>query len=280
MVLPAFLILLAVAFYPLVMSFRLSFSQYSLNRPQLGIRYVGFQNFINILKEPDMRSSFGVTFRYSLAVVGIGIFLASFLAGALNKAFFWHRVARTLVLLPMLLSPLASGLMWRLMYDYKYGIFNYFVVSLGLDKVMWLGQESIAIWSVIVAGIWRNMPFSVLLLLAGLQSLPMDLYEAARIDGASRWQLFSRITVPLIAPIFMIVIMIRTMDSIRTFDLIWALTEGGPGISTEVVSIFAYKNAFQFFDMGTAAGAAVMLFIISGIICVIYLRVLWRKELA
>ncbi len=280
MVLPAFGLLVMVVLYPLLNSFALSLSRYSLQTPHLGIKYVGFSNFVNLFSDVENYGAFLRTFEYTVWVVGIGQVLAGFVASALNKSFAWQKTARVLILLPMFLAPVAAGAMWRLMYDYQYGVFNYLVQQLGMPKMMWLGQPQLAMGSVIAAGVWGSMPFAVLMMLAGLQSLPVDLYEAARIDGASKWHLFQYLTVPLMAPIFMIVIMIRTMDSIRTFDMIWALTAGGPGTRTEVVSLYVYKNALQFGDLSGAAAGSVVLFLISAVISAVYIRLLWRRALA
>ena len=280
MVLPAFLILVLVAAYPLVEAFRLSLNSYNLSLADRGVRFVGLRNYVTILGDRDLRASFGVTFRFTFWVIALGSVLSSVIAGALNKNFFWNRPARTIILLPMLLCPLASGLMWRLILDYQYGVANFFVRSLGGKNLLWLGDAKLAFGAVVGTSIWAGTPFMVLLLLAGLQSLPGELYEAGRIDGASSWHLFSRITVPLMAPIFMIAIMIRTMDTVRTFDMVYALTEGGPGVATEMVSLFAYRTGFLFYDMGMASSASVMLFAICAALSIVYFRLLWRRELA
>lgn len=278
MILPAFIVILIVAIYPLYMSFKLSFSEYSLLSPNSPILFEGFDNFKRMFNSSDFINSISVTFRLTFFVLLIDLIVGCITAAVLNKKFKFNNIVKTIVLLPLLMSPIATGLIWKLMYNYQYGIINYIVRIIGLNGLNWLGMESTALGSIVVAVCWKSIPFVALLMLAGLKSLPGNLYEAAKIDGASKFQMTRYITIPLIMPVFMIILIIRTMDTLRIYDQVWALTAGGPGTSTEVASLFAYKQAFEFFQIGQGAATSVLLFLITGVISIFYLRILWRRS--
>ena len=200
------------------------------------------------------------------------------LALLLNNEFRGRSLLRVMILIPLMVPPLASGLVWRVMYDDTFGVLPFFVHALGGNPPVFLGDPSTALYAVIATEVWRASPFMVLVLLAGLQALPQEMVEAAQVDGASSWQVFWHITLPFITPVIMVALLFRTIDAFRTFDLIYLLTSGGPGTTTEVISMFIYRWGFRHFKLGSTSAASILLFIATLLICIVYLRMLVRRQ--
>jgi multiple sugar transport system permease protein len=179
-----------------------------------------------------------------------------------------------------MVPPLVSGLLWRLMYDHELGVLSYFVRVLGGEPPVFLGDPKVALLAVSLTEVWRATPFMVLVLLAALQSVPNDLHEAAQIDGANAFDRFRAVTFPLILPVVLIALLFRTVDVLRTFDLVYLLTQGGPGSTTEVLSMFIYRYGFQSFDMGLTSAASMLLFALTLVVCAVYLRLIARRQAA
>ncbi len=186
-------------------------------------------------------------------------------------------VVRTLIVLPLMISPVVAGLIWRFMYNTDRGMVNYLLYLIGIDKVDWLGQQASAMPAVMVADIWQWTPFVALILMAAIQALPDEPFEAALIDGASKWQMFRYLTLPMIRPALMVSILIRTMDSFKIFDLIYVLTLGGPGVSTQVLGLYTYKWGFKFFQMGYASALSYLMIFMMVIIANIIVFVMRRR---
>ena len=175
------------------------------------------------------------------------------------------------------MTPVVVGIIWRLMYNPDLGMLNYFLSWFGFSPVNWTGMPGTALPSVMMADIWEWTPFVALILLAGLQSLPREPYEAALVDGASSWQTFCYITFPLLSPAMLVVLLIRVMDSFKTFDLIFVLTQGGPGMSTEILNYYTYRYGFKFFHLGYASALSWVLLVVVTIICMILIRILQSR---
>src|SRR5437773_8019231 len=180
----------------------------------------------------------------------------------------------------MILPPVVAGVTWRLIYNPNFGVLNGILRLFGLDtrRWTWLADPSLALPAVILVDVWEWTPFVFLILLAGLQAIPQEPYEAARIDGANAWQTFLHITLPLLIPAILVALLLRTMDLLRIFDQIFILTQGGPGFSTETVSLYIYRTAFRFFDFGYAAAMSFVLLLLTNIVSVGYIRLLQRQE--
>ena len=223
----------------------------NLLRPGSGDALTGAKNYAKALTDPTLRESIWVTVVYVLAAVAVEVALGTAIALLMRRNFPGKGLARVLVLLPMILTPVVAGLTWRLLMDPTSGTINYFLGVLGLgSQHAFLADPSTALAAVILVEIWQNTPFVVIIVLAGLESLPPEPFEAAQLDGASGWQLIRHITLPLVRPVLAIVILLRVIDAVKTFALVETMTKGGPGTSTLAISNYVYRTGFQLFDIG------------------------------
>lgn len=225
--------------------------------------FVGLRNFAEILgKDTRFWNSLWITVQFT----GIGVFLE--LALGLAIALYLHRdfvgrgVVRTVLLLPMVSTPAAIALIWVVMFNPSLGVLNHLLSLVGVKPLLWLGHPATALPSLIFMDVWKWTPFMVLILHAGLQSLPTTPFEAARIDGAAGWQLFRYVTLPLLRPSIAVALIFRTMDSLKTFDTIYVMTEGGPNNASEVLNVYAFQVGFKYFHMGYASALAVVLLVV------------------
>ncbi|MFN8371279.1 MAG: sugar ABC transporter permease [Anaerolineae bacterium] len=272
---PALITLLLVAIYPIVFSTGLSFFRVtfdSLERP-----FVGFDNFAYIIGDRDYRVVLGNTLLYVLVTVS-GSFILGFAVALLlrqiSKGRTWLRI---ILIIPMTMAPMAVGLTWNWMLDPLFGLINWFLTTVGLPTQTWLAQTATARITVMLVDIWQWYPLVFLIMDAGLSALPRAPYEAARLEGASWWMIFRRITLPLLRPVILVALLLRTVDAFRTFDLVRVMTDGGPAQTTETLSLFLYRTAFNFNKLSRAgAGATIMLIIIS-IVSALMFRFLYRE---
>jgi multiple sugar transport system permease protein len=263
---PTLAVLLFLIAYPFVMLIFYSFTNFSAMRPA-NWKFVGLMNYKNIITDTYSWERFIFTFKYVILAVSIQFVLGVFIAFLLQREFIGREAVFTIVLMPMMLCPVVVGLYWQLMFNTEWGIINYFVHNvLGFRQVEWLGNPRVSIWSTVIADTWMWTPFMVLLASAAFSSIPKYLYEAASVDRASAWFKFTNITLPLSAPILVLAVIFRLMDTIKQFDLIYTLTAGGPGDATQTVSFALYKTAFQYFYTGEgSAWAFILLIIIIGL---------------
>ena len=263
LVLPATLLLLVTSLFPLGYSLWTSLHYHVLTRPGQ-TRFVGLDNYLDVLRDPITWHSLQVTGWFVFGAVMLELFLGVTMALLLNRAMRGEGILRSLILLPVMLTPVVVALIWVFMFNPEVGVVNYLMGRLGLpDQIVWLGSPATALLSVILVDAWRNTPFVFMMTLAGLQSLPPEPFEAAIVDGATPWQVFSRVTMPLLKPVLLSVATIRGMDAFREFDLVYVLTGGGPSNVTEVVSVFTYRVAFRYFDIGRASTIS---FLILGVV--------------
>lgn len=213
--------------------------------------FIGLRNYYQLLQDPAFLESVGVTLKFAFAVVSVEMLLGVGLALLLDRKLRGISLLRTLFILPMMIAPVVVGLVWRYMYHPTVGIFNRFLKSLGLDGVDWLGQH--ALMSVIIADIWQWTPFIFILSLAALQSLPRSALEAARVDGATAWQQILLIKLPLMMPVLIVTCLLRLIDAFKVLEVILVMTEGGPGLSTEIVALRISRTATEFRELGVAA---------------------------
>lgn len=270
---PAVVYLLALTIYPLIYSVKVA-----LTATALGTGPVTLGNFARLLHDRLFFISLGQTLIYaSVALLlefafGLALALAVHAAGERRT---WYR---PLLLVPMLLPPVVVGVIWRLIYNPDFGLLNGVLKSAGIPTgaLMWIAGERTALASVILVDVWQWTPFVFLLLLAALQSLPQEPYEAARVDGASPWQTFRLVTWPLLKPAVLVVLLLRTMDLLRVFDQIFIMTRGGPGFATETASLFIYRTAFRFYDLGYAAVLSFVLLAMTLALSKLFIGVLHR----
>jgi multiple sugar transport system permease protein len=274
-ILPTIILLIVMNIFPLIYSLFLSFTNYSVissDAPQ----WVGLQNYTDILTDTRFWHNFAVTGRYALISVALQTLVGFSLAMLLRRKFTGSGLITTLILVPMMLSPIVVAVFWRLIFNPSYGILN---VLLGFTNINtapeWLGQSDLALWAIIIVDVWMWSPFVMLLVLAGLSAIPEYLYEAAAIDRASTWFQFRRITLPQVMPLLLIAVLFRSIEAFKQFDLVMGLTGGGPGDVTETVSVRLYRLAFQGqFDTGTSSALAYIVLVIIIAVSNLYIRAL------
>ena len=270
-IMPAIIVLLIVNLYPLIRAINLSLYNYNLLKPNR-IDFIGIKNFVEVLFNPIAWGALKTTAIFTFGGTIIEIIFGLFLALLFNRQFWGKTLFRSLILLPMILSPVAVGLVWRIFYDADAGMVNYFFSLVGLPVRAWLGSVNTALPALIATDVWQWTSFCFLVLLAALEGMPLEPYEAARIDGASAFQSFRFITIPLIKPILIIIFTLRMIDSIKMFDLVFIMTNGGPARATETMNFFIYQTGFRFFHIGKAASQAIILTIIVTIVSLFLLR--------
>lgn len=256
---------------PLVFSVWYSFSGWSLVRPGTKSLFVGVSNYAQVLRDPDYWQAVRVTMIYAGCAVSIECVLGVALALLLNKQLYARGLLRSLLLIPMVMTPAVVGLFWKLFFDESDGLLNYVLTATGLPTIPWLGL-SFALVSIIIIDVWQSTPFFMLIILAGLQSIDGNIISAAEIDGASRLQLFRYITMPHLVPFVMVAAAFRIIGLLADFDKIYLLTFGGPGNVTTTISLYAYNHGFKVFDVGQTAAIS-WLFII--IVLVITSPLIW-----
>jgi multiple sugar transport system permease protein len=273
---PAVTLLAALTLYPLVYVVRTSLHRWT---PR-GETWVGLDNFVRLGRDPFFFRATGQTLVFTASALALelllGLALALVLDGAVRGRSWW----RAAFLLPMIVPPVVAGVVWRLIYNPSFGVLNGLLRMAGVEtrRLTWLADPKLALPSVIVVDVWEWTPFVFLILLAGLQSIPEEPYEAARVDGSSAWQTLRHITLPLLRPAILVALLLRTMDLVRLFDQVFILTQGGPGFSTETVSLYIYKTAFRFYDFGYAAALSLALLGVTLVLCRLYLGLLERRE--
>jgi multiple sugar transport system permease protein len=267
---PALVLLSLVTVYPVLYVIYLS-----LERRLLIFnisRFVGLGNYLFLFRDDRFWNALGNTAYFTVVSVALEMALGLSIAVLLNRSFRLKGAARAAVLVPWAVPTVVSARMWEWMYNTDFGILNYIF---GV-KINWLGSPHFALNAAVFMDVWKTTPFVAILLTAGLQVIPADLYRAARIDGASAWQAFRRITLPLLKPVIIVVLAFRTLDAFRVFDAIYVLTGGGPANSTETLSIYAYKVLFQTLQFGYGSALSLVVFLCTGMISVFYIKFLGR----
>lgn len=276
---PSLIIVGLVVVIPILFSFGISFFQFNLNLPGFGFKFVGLGNYLYIFQDKEMISSILWTFEFTILAVSIELVLGMIFAQMLNSKLLGKArdALRGVFLVPIMFSGVVTGWMWRLMFDSTYGPVNHFLSLWGIEKIPWGANLLTARSMILITDIWLATPFVMLILLAGLQNIPTEMLEAASIDGASNWQKFTRIVLPLLKFPIMVVVVIRTMDGLRVFDLVRVLTRGGPGISSSTIMYYIYQYAFSYFQIGRAAAMSFSFMILIFLITYLYIRLLRRE---
>lgn len=260
---PAIAVLLVVFAYPIARSIWLGFFAQNLGT-ELQPVFIGLSNYVRILGDQHFWQTFWITLRFTVLSVALELILGLGIALVLNRAFQGRGVVRTIAILPWALPTALIALGWTWIFNDQYGIANDILLRLGLVEtgINWLGEPLTATVALIVADVWKTTPFISILLLAGLQSIPQDLYEAYTIEGASPWQSFWHITLPLLMPQVVIAVLFRFAQAFGIFDLMQVMTGGGPGGATEVVALYIYANAMRYLDFGYASALIVVTFML------------------
>lgn len=248
---PAFVIMALALMYPLGYMIYGSFRDWDPSQALQETEFVGLSNYIYLWNDESFRESLVVTLKFAISVVSVEMVIGVGLALLLDRSLRGMSLLRTLFILPMMIAPVVVGLMWRYMYHPTVGVFNRSLESVGLGSVDWLGKH--ALLSVIIADIWQWTPFIFILSLAALQSLPRSALEAARIDGATGWQQIVHIKLPLMMPVLIVTCLLRLIDAFKVLEVILVMTEGGPGLSTEILALRISRTATEFRELGVAA---------------------------
>jgi len=276
LVLPAVGTILLVALFPLGWTLWESVHLHDLRMPWLGRPFVGLDQYIEALGDPRFWSSLGHTVFFATVSVSLELGLGLVLALAMNRAYRGRGLVRAAILVPWAIPTVVAGLVWRFMFEGRTGIVNVALVGLGIlpEPLVWFIHAGTAWVPVILADVWKTTPFVALLLLAGLQNIDASLYEAARIDGASAWRQFRHVTLPLLKPAILVALIFRTLDAFRVFDLIYALTGGGPGTSTEPISLYTFNALLQMLRFGYGSALSIIVFLVTFGLAMLYIRLL------
>jgi multiple sugar transport system permease protein len=257
---PAVLYLFALTIFPLLYSLYLSFQNFTPRTNSFN--FVGLANYGELLGDPIFWASFWNTIIFTVVVTCIELLLGMAMALFFDRDFIGKDVIRTALIVPMLSTPMVVGLMWRFLLNADWGIINWLLHFVGVKPINWVGLSPWSLISLMLVDVWQWTPFAFLMLYAGLQALPHDLFEAATVDGASPWQKFRYITLPLLQPLIIILLIFRSVDAFRSFDTVFALTFGGPGTSSYTLSFYAYLAGFSFLRIGYASAIAYVMVIL------------------
>ncbi len=279
LVAPALFVVVFVLVYPVMQTAFLSLGETGYDG---GYTFIGFKNFQRLMSNSRFWTAVTNTLLFTAATVPIELALGLGLAVMLNKAFHGRGIVRLAVLFPWALPTALNALMWRWMFNSDFGVFNALLMESSIisERINWLGKIPLAMISMMIVSIWKTSSFMSLILLAGLQAIPDDIYEAGVVDGTSGWSAFWHITFPLLRPTIMVALLLRSMDALRAFELPFNLTDGGPVTSTETLSLYAYKNLFQYVEFNFGASIVIVQFMIILALSLMYIRVFKGGESA
>ncbi|WP_299692364.1 sugar ABC transporter permease [uncultured Vibrio sp.] len=267
---PAFLILGLLTLYPITTVLVNAFGDVDYVNKQY--QFVGFANFIELLDDFFFVSAIKNTFIFTVVASVSQVLLGLWLALLFNRPFPGRRFALPVIIYPMMLSTLVCSSIWRSWYHYDFGLLNSMLVKIGLPPMEWLFDPNLALYAIALVDTWQWTPMAFLIILAGLQSIPIDIQEAAMVDGAKGGRSFMYITLPLIQKQLMLAMLLRSIDAFKLFDKVYVMTGGGPGNATETLSMFVYKYGFRFFDLGMASAAALVMLLISFTMTLFYAK--------
>ena len=273
-------IMTIVTGFPLVNTVWLAFTDASLTGQGYAWNWSGLENFAWILDDADFRAALGHTFYFTVVSVSLEVVLGVLVALLLDQEFYGRAFVRALLILPWALPTIVNAVMWRLIYNPEYGSLNALLVQLGLmdNYRSWLGDPQTAMNMIILADVWKTYPLIALMVLAGLQTIPKDLYEAAIMDGAGAWRRFWSITFPGILGALSVALVLRAIEAFKVFDIIYVMTRGGPADATKTVSFFVYQESFTYLRAGSGAAYALTVTAMSGLMIALYVFMLRRRE--
>jgi len=277
---PALLVLVVFIGAPVIQSVSLSLHRIVISLPQLQTPFVGLGNYQELFHDAVARHSFWVTIVFVSTTTFFELILGLLLALLIHRHFPGRGSLRACVLIPWAIPTVVSAQMWRFLFNDAYGMINYAIFGNGVTHyVPWLAEPGLALCAVILADIWKTSSFAALLILAGLQIIPEELYQAARVDGAGLWRRFWHITWPLIRPALLVALLFRTIDAFRVFDLAFVMTQGGPADATNVLQLYGYKKMFIEGWMGYGSAISVSVFVMILILAIVYVRMVGRRLL-
>ncbi|WP_243546951.1 carbohydrate ABC transporter permease [Pseudodesulfovibrio tunisiensis] len=277
---PALAILAVVTFTPLLRTLWLSFTNAEITALDQAVEWVGFENYIWALTDPDFRDALWRTLYFTIMSVGLETVFGVAVAMLLNVEFKGRALVRTLIILPWAVPTIVNAMMWRLIFHPDYGSFNAALTQLGITESYrsWLGDPGIAMNMVILADVWKNYPLIAFVVLAALQTIPRELFDAARVEGAGAWHQFRSIIMPGIIGPLLVIVILRTIEAFRVFDIVYAMTRGGPADSTKTASFFVYQEYFAYLRSGSGASYAVLVAVISALMIAVYFNMIRRQN--
>lgn len=270
---PAILVILIFIAYPVILTFFDSFHEFRIQTLQEGKKFVGLAQYKKLFADPQFHTSLQFTVCFTIVAVALETVLGLACALVMNRKFKGQGAVRAAMLVPWAIPTIVSGLMWGFMFSESFGVINQLLTSWGVvqEPIRWVTDSQWAFWSVVIADVWKTTPYMSLLLLAGLQTIPHELYEAAAIDGANVVQRFFRITLPMLKSVMVVSLLFRTISSFRIYDLIAVLTNGGPANSTQSLTLYTVKNYFSYGNIGFGSAAAVVTFVVSMVIAMFFM---------
>lgn len=263
--------MMALTIIPFLVSFYLSFTDYSLIKPG-EINFIGIRNYTDLISSSEFWTSVRVTVVFTLVAVGIQLVLGVGMAALLHHETKYAPWLRVIYLLPMAITPIAATFTFRLMYNPTLGVFNYFLTSMGFSPSAWTASPNVALLSLILVDTWQWTPFILLIAIGGMAALPTEPEEASAMDGAGPIRTFFWVTLPQLKPFLALALLFRSLDAFKTFDVIFVLTGGGPGIETRTLNLLAYKQGIEFLEMGYASAIAILMLVFTVFIGQIFLR--------
>ncbi|MCX7027309.1 MAG: sugar ABC transporter permease [Spirochaetes bacterium] len=276
--LPAVVFVVVMMLFPVLYTLFLSFTNWNLTSGMpLGL--VGFKSYARVLREPRFLDALGRTFSFTAIAVTVETVLGLALALLLNREFKGKSAMKLILLLPLVATPVAIGIVWNLFFDPTIGFANYALSILGLPKSAWVSSAATVIPSLAIVDIWQWTPMITLIVLAGLAGLSQEPYESAKVDGANAFQIFSNITLPMIMPTLLTGMILRSIDALKTYDIIYAMTGGGPGYASETLNVMAFKYSFEYFRMGQSSVILIFLFLLVLALSMAIMRLRKRFEL-
>ncbi len=270
--LPALVLIAAVIVFPWLFTLVMSMMDFKVGGAH---EFVGGANFAKLANDERFLESIVRTFWFTALAVVLPIGLGTWAAVVFHREFPWRGVLRTIFIMPMMATPVAVALVWTMMFHPQLGVLNYLLSLVGIPPFAWVYDPNTVIATLVLVEVWHWTPLVMLIVLGGMAALPSDPYDSATIDGATDWQMFRFITLPLIMPYIMVAVVIRTIDALKVFDTIFVITGGGPGTASETLNIFLYLQAFQFYNLGYASAVVVVFFVI---IVTLSLVLLWTRQ--
>lgn len=276
---PAVIALLAIGLYPLLLALLTSFRTYLVAKPNLPKDFVGFANYATVLADPTFWQALGRTFLFLLMVLPIELALGLAIALLLHQPglSFLRALLRLSLVIPLATTFAVVGLIGRLMFNDQFGVVNHLLGMVGIAPVQWLAQPTTAFLAVALMDVWQWTPFVALVLLAGLTMVPAEIEEAAKLDAGGAWAILRHIQLPFLLPGITAVLILRTADILKLFDLIFVMTRGGPGSATELIAVYIQRIGFRVFDQGIASAQAILLLIITILLSRLYIRLVYRE---
>jgi multiple sugar transport system permease protein len=276
---PAVLTLLLIGIYPTIFALVTSFRRYNIARPREGFPFIGFENYASVLTDSTFWASLGTTARFYITVLPIEVMLGLCIALLLHKTGmgFLKALARVTLVVPLATTYAVVGLIGRLIFNRDFGVANQVLNTFGFDSFDWLGSPAGAFAAIAIMDIWQWTPFCALIFLAGLSMVPGEIEEAARLETSSKWALLKHVQLPYLLPGLTALLILRSADVLKLFDMVFVMTRGGPGSATDLVSIYIQRVGFRIFDLGTASAQAILLLVLTIVISRLYIRILYKE---